>query len=217
MKLRHLLGLVGPEPVFDSGLLLAGDVDPGYVRRQLCEWVAKGYLLQLRRGVYALAPPYRKVSPDPFLIANRLVRGSYVSLESALSHHDLIPEFGFPTVLSVTPGRPRGFDTPLGRFVYRHLQPGLRQGYRRAELLHGQWAFIATPTKALLDLLYLTPGADEAPYLEELRLQNLDRIDLEEFGRMWGKPRSRKLKRLVRQLERLKAEEERYVPLEATS
>ena len=81
---------MGDEPVFETGLLLAGDVDPVDVRRQLSRWTAAGYLYQVRRGLYALAPPYRKVEPHPFLAANRIVRPSYVSLQSALAFHGFI-------------------------------------------------------------------------------------------------------------------------------
>lgn len=91
MKFEQLLAAVGDEPVFETGLLLAGEVDPSDVRRQLSRWVASGRLFQLRRGLYALAPPFQKVLPHPFLVANRLVGGSYVSLQSALAHHGLIP------------------------------------------------------------------------------------------------------------------------------
>ena len=31
----------------------------------------------------------------------------------------------------------------------------------------------------MLDLIYLTPGADAPSYLSELRLQNLDQLDLD--------------------------------------
>ena len=82
MKFDRLLEIVSKEPVFETGLLLAGDVAPADVRRQLSRWTASGRLYQLRRGLYALAPLYQKVKPHPFLIANRMVRGSYVSLQS---------------------------------------------------------------------------------------------------------------------------------------
>ncbi len=121
MKFETLLSFVGDEPVFDSGLLLAGDVDPVDVRRQLSRWVSAGRLLQLRRGLYALAEPYRKTIPHPFDVANRLERGSYVSLQSALAYAHLIPEYA-QTVTSVTTGRPNDRDTPVGRFLFRHIQ-----------------------------------------------------------------------------------------------
>ena len=81
VKFEALLGLVGEEPVFESALLLAGAIDPDDVRRQLSRWTTSGRLLQLRRGVYALAPPYAKLRPHPFAVANRMVRASYVSLQ----------------------------------------------------------------------------------------------------------------------------------------
>lgn len=52
-----MLRIVGEEPVFHTGLLLAGDVDHVHVRRQLGRWVKAGKIYQRRRGLYALAPP----------------------------------------------------------------------------------------------------------------------------------------------------------------
>ena len=50
MDFLGLVKVVGDEPVFESGLLLAGAVDPPDVQRQLSRWVASGRLYQLRRG-----------------------------------------------------------------------------------------------------------------------------------------------------------------------
>jgi hypothetical protein len=177
MKLASLLATVGDQPVFETGFLLAGDVDPADLRRQLSRWVASGHLVQLRRGLYALAPPYRKTEPHPFLVANRLVRGSYVSLQSALAHHGLIPEH-VPVITSVTTGRPQHRENPLGSFEYHHCPPDRLIGYRVEDLGGGQEAFVATPAQGLADLIHLVPGADSRAYLSELRLTNLEKLDL---------------------------------------
>jgi predicted transcriptional regulator of viral defense system len=92
MKFEELLAIVGDEPVFEPGLLLAGEESPADIRRQLVRWKNAGRVYQLRRGLYSLAPPYQKGWVQPFLIANRLIRGSYVSLQSVLGHYGLIPE-----------------------------------------------------------------------------------------------------------------------------
>jgi predicted transcriptional regulator of viral defense system len=194
MEFRRLLEIVGEEPVFDTGLLLAGDLDPAHVRRQLSRWVAAGRLYQLRRGLYALAPPFHKVKPHPFLVANRMVRGSYVCCQSALAYYGLIPEH-VPVTTSVTPGRPARWDTPLGIYQFRHLKPDLQRGYQLTELSAGQRAFVASPEKALLDLVHLQPGGDSSQYLWELRLQNLDRLDLAELQRQAHLVHSPKLQR----------------------
>ncbi len=213
MRFDSLLNAVGDEPVFGSGLLLAGDVDPSDVRRQLSRWAETGRIHQLRRGLYALAPPFQKVRPHPFLIANRLAPGSYVSLQSALAHFGLIPEY-VPLTTSVGAGRPASWDTPLGRFELRHLQRDFVTGFRQVPLGAGQEALLAVPEKALLDLVYLCPAADTPAYLGELRLQNLDALDLAELDRLArvsGKP---KLERAAARIAALaQAECAEYQPL----
>ena len=167
MKFASLLATVGDQPVFETGFLLAGDVDPADLRRQLSRWVTSGHLVQLRKGLYALAPPYRKTEPHPFVVANRLVRGSYVSLQSALAHHGLIPEH-VPVITSVTTGRPQHRENPFGSFEFHHCPPDRLTGYRVLKLGGGE-ALVATPVKALADLIHLVPGADSRAYLSELR------------------------------------------------
>jgi hypothetical protein len=192
MRFTELLEVVGDAPLFESGLLLSGDVDPGDVRRQLSRWVSQGRITKLRRGLYALAPPFRRRRPHPFLLANQLVPGSYVSLQSALAHHGLIPEH-VPVATSVTTGRPGRRDTALGAFDYHRLHRELFDGYRLEPLGDGQSAFVATPAKALADLVHLVPGADSRGYLESLRLDPEDVARLAAEGpRYSGRPKLRR-------------------------
>ena len=209
MEFRELVEIVGDEPVFETGLLLAGNVDPADVRRQLSRWTKAGRLYQLRRGLYALAPPFQKIKPHPFLVANRMVRASYVSCQAALAHYGLIPEY-VPVVTSVTATRPGRWDTPLGSYEFRHLKTALVRGYRLIEVSPGQRVFVASPEKALLDLIYLQAGADSPQYLRELRLQNLDRLDLDDLQRqadLEHKPKLRRAAALVVALASSEAQE----------
>jgi hypothetical protein len=173
MKFEELLEEVGELPLFRGSLLLAGDRDPLDVRRQLSRWRAAGTVIQLRRDVYVLAEPWRRVDPHPFLVANELHRPSYVSMQSALSYHGLIPE-AVPVTTSVTTGRPVTLDTPLGRYMYRHIDASAFHGYVRVELAREQEAFVASAPKALLDLVYLTPGGESLEHLESLRYPHDD-------------------------------------------
>lgn len=213
MKFDQLIEIVNDEPVFETSLLLAGDVNAADVRRQLTRWTQAGRLYQLRRGLYALAPPFQKLKPHPFVVANRLVRPSYVSCQSALDYYDLIPE-QVPVVTSVTTARPGQWETPLGSFEFRHIKTDLLWGYRLSDLGAGQQAFVATAEKALLDLIYLQPGGDALDYLHELRLQNLDRLDLERLTQQADLAHRPKLRRAVRQVMRLaRAEAREYETL----
>jgi predicted transcriptional regulator of viral defense system len=79
---------------------------------------------------------------------------AYISLQSALFHHGLIEQI--PSVIyAVTPGRPRRLRTPMGIISFHRMPPALFKGF---DLLSRSDAKVATPEKALFDLLYLAPG-----------------------------------------------------------
>ncbi len=210
MKFGELLASAAKQPFFETGLLLAGAVDPTEVRRQLSRWVQTGRVIQLRRGLYTLAAPYQQSPPHPFLIANSLLPGSYVSLQSALAYYGLIPEYVAQT-LSVTTQRPARWRNALGDFRFQHLASHLFFGYQQVSFSSGQDAFIALPEKALLDLVHLTPGGDAPAYLAGLRLQNLERLDpqrLQTLASRAGKPKG--LRAAARILTLIEDEESTY-------
>lgn len=207
MKWEELLAISGVEPVFSSSLLLAGKISAAQVRLQLTRWVKTGRLIQLRRGLYALAPAWRKVEPHPFVVANKLQRGSYISLQSALSFHGVIPEY-VPVVTSVGPGRPEMLRNLLGSFQFNHIAPVMLYGYSRLEVAPRQFAFVASAEKALLDLVYLTPQADSPDYLRELRLQNLDAINIQTLHNLAGRSGRPKRLRTAKIVEELSKVEE---------
>ena len=211
MNFRELVEIIGSAPVFETGLLVAGPVDPDSIRSQLSRWTRGGRILQLRRGLYTLAPPWRQCVPHPFLVANRLTRGSYVSGAAALAHAHAIPEY-VAEVTSVTTGRPHSRTNACGRFSFRHLKADLFFGYRLLDLGDGQQAFVATPEKALLDVIHLHPGGDGRAYLEELRL-DYGVFCLETLAQLAARSRSPKLLRGAERVRRLAAETPGYRPL----
>ncbi len=133
MEFAELVEIVGEEPVFETGLLIAGNANPRDIRRQLSRWTQAGKIYQLRRGLYSLAPPFQKVNPHPFLVANRMLPASYVSLQSALAYYGMIPEY-VPVTTSVTTSRPDHWETPLGIYDFRHIQVDFFYGYRLEDI-----------------------------------------------------------------------------------
>jgi hypothetical protein len=116
---------------------------------------AKGEIIRLKPGLFLLGPEYRKTHPHPFVIAALLHSPSHVSLESALSHHGLIPEAVYQ-VTSVTSMRSRRFDTPIGVFSFMRVPATHpRAGVNAVKINNKSWAFIATPLRAIADLIYL--------------------------------------------------------------
>lgn len=117
--------------------------------------VGRGEVLRLKPGLFCLAEPYRKTHLHPFALAGMLHAPSHVSLESALAHHELLPE-GVFQVASVTSQRTRSFRTPLGVYSYHRVPANFpRAGVKSEKLDRISWAFIASPLRAIADLIYL--------------------------------------------------------------
>lgn len=117
-----------------------------------------GELLRLRRGLYLLAPGREGRIPHPFVLAQALQPGSYISFETALSFHGWIPESATVT-LSVVPGRRRLELDPAGLGLFRFVPLALRRGcFLEAVdrvVFAGQTALVAQPLRALADLICL--------------------------------------------------------------
>ena len=117
--------------------------------------VASREVRRIRRGLYCLSDRYLRGRVNPLELAQRVHGPSYISLETALSHHGWIPE-AVQAVTSVALGRSRTFDTPVGLFSYTRVpQRIFLAGVRRVSVDGGGAYFLATPLKALADLVYV--------------------------------------------------------------
>jgi len=156
-KMRELIDQVlqhVPRDFFtiqELGRLLAGTPDSRYARIKRA--LDSGDLLRIKRGLYVLAPRFRKRTLDPYSLSQYIYGPSYISLESALSHHGWIPE-GVFHVTAVCAKKSRTFETPMGIFRFTRVpQKVLYAGVdRRVDEAGNVW-FMAEPLKALLDYL----------------------------------------------------------------
>lgn len=193
MKFEQLLHMVGNLPWFDFATVLQLSGEPRQnLRVRLYEWRKAGKLINLRRGMYTLAVPYRQVSLHPALLSNHLYAPSYLSTYWALSFYGLIPE---KTVIytAVTSRVPRRFENDFGVFQYSNIKQVLFFGYRAVEM-DGEKVLIATPEKALLDLWHLHSGAWGVDRMQAMRFQNFEVVSIERLrgdAERFGKPRLR--------------------------
>ncbi len=135
--------------------------------------VASGEVWRVYRGLYCLSSRFTHDKINPLELAQLIHGPSYVSLETALSHHGWIPE-GVQSVTSVSLGRSRTFDTPVGLFSFTRV-PQLRflAGVRRVSVEGSGSLFLATPLKALADHVYVQrcDWRSAAPVVESLRVE----------------------------------------------
>jgi len=142
--------------------------------------VANREIWRIRRGLYCLSGRYSQGRINPLELAQRVHGPSYLSLETALSYHGWIPE-GVQAVTSVALGRSRAFETPVGVFSFTRVPQRLfLAGVRRISVNGGDGFFLATPLKALADLVY-AQGRDwhsAAPVVESLRVEAESLLEL---------------------------------------
>jgi predicted transcriptional regulator of viral defense system len=138
-------------PVFetrDASALLA--VTPANANMILSRLADHGQLVHLARGRWLIARNLSRLALPELISAPY---PAYVSMQSALFHHGLIEQI--PAVIyAVTLGRPRRVTTPMAVISFHRLPAELFSGFA----LNDDGAKIASPEKALFDVLYLGPG-----------------------------------------------------------
>ncbi|MCG8310233.1 MAG: hypothetical protein MI975_22740 [Cytophagales bacterium] len=187
-------------PVFSSQDIRKQFSD--FDNRRLVEWQEKGYIIKLRRGYYSFKE-VEKGEAFRYFSANKIYAPSYISMESALSYYNLIPEGVFTTV-SLTTRNTSAFSTPVGSFSYRNVKAQLFFGYRLLNI-HGHTIKMAEPEKSLLDYLYLnkidTPDMMEGIRLNESQLHDL--LDFTKLSQYAGVFHSKILQRRIQLLKKM--------------
>jgi len=139
---------------------------PDFDSRRLVEWQEKGYIQKLRNRYYCF-PERVDNEQSLFYTANKIYRPSYISLETALAWYGIVPETAFQ-MISCTSRKTQTFDTPLGRFTYRHLKNSLFFGYGLESWENHSWA-IAEIEKTIIDYLYLNTNIQDISDFDALR------------------------------------------------
>ncbi len=201
------------QDIFDAPTLLAALQDYACPRDKITALLRQQVIVRVRSGLYVFGPDYAQQPWSREQLANLIHGPSYISLDYALSAHGLIPE-GVNTVTSVCIGRPKSYDTPLGRYVYRPApRNGFCIGVVRVPLAHDSAFLMASPSKAMADMLRENRGVALRTRTEMLNyltvdrrvsasaLANLDPEEIELTATQYQSRKVRLLACLVRQLQ----------------
>lgn len=165
MKLQNLKTNI-KMPVFSRTdvLKLFPEEPVNQINTQLYRMIKRGDLIGLKRGLYI----FPNLNIDEFVIANKLYKPSYVSLESALNVFGVIPDIS-SVVTSVTTVTSKKINTSLGNFKYSKINENLFFGYKSIlDERSGFYYSIANPEKALLDLIYIRKVKNLSEYRVDL-------------------------------------------------
>jgi predicted transcriptional regulator of viral defense system len=168
---------------------------PAFDSRRLFEWQNKGYIFKLRNGWYCFSD-LEKGELFSFFVANRIYRPSYISLESALSYHNVIPEAVY-SICSVTTNKTMIFGTSIGEMRYNTLHSRLYFGYEII-YLNEKPVNIACPEKAILDFLYLHHYNSKEELIDSRF--SMDNISVDTMNNLLEKFKNKALEKRVKTL-----------------
>jgi predicted transcriptional regulator of viral defense system len=139
---------------------------------------------RLKNGLYVSADFFDKNRNDisySFYLANIIRTPSYVSSWAALQYYNLTTE-AIHSVTSVTTKVTRDYQTKAGNFAYQSINKPLFTDFTLAK---GKFEFfIASPPKALFDLLYFGTSQFRGVPLKNIKaLVEESRIDIEEMSK----------------------------------
>lgn len=177
------LAEIGIIPVNYSVLesFLTGYVSP---RHKIANLEKAGKLIRLKKGLYVLSPAVSGKLLSTELIANHIYGPSYVSMESALRYYGLIPESVY-LIQSMTPKRSRQFNNAIGRFNYIFCPEEYYSIAINQQEKEGYTFMIASPEKALCDLIAYTPNVrPRSVRALQFYLEEDIRLDMEAFFKM---------------------------------
>lgn len=177
---------------------------------KISEMVKSGQLTMVRKGLYIPGPELDVAPPHPFLTANHLYGPSYISLQSALAFHGMIPERTYG-VSSVSMKRSTQYETAAGAFSYTRVpMPYYSFGITSQVLTEKQVVLMASPEKAVCDIIITSSGVNlrsvaqtKAFLFDDLRLDEnkVSDLQLAEIA-SWTEhsPKSKSLQMLVKTL-----------------
>ena len=141
-------------------------------------------IVRLKKGLYVSADFFEKNRTDisySFYLANIIRTPSYVSSWAALQYYNLTTE-AIHAITSVTSKVTRDYQTKAGNFAYQSIQRDLFSDFYLAK---GKFDFyIASPAKALFDLLYFRTFQFRGIRMENIKsLIDELRVDVDEMGK----------------------------------
>lgn len=143
-------------------------IEPKFLRWNLIQRHQKGYIHRISKGRYCFSES-PNTEEQLFKISNLIYQPSYISMESALRHYNLIPEGVYQTT-ACTSKKTQTLQGEKGVFAYSHLNPKLFWGYYLVKNQALDY-YLAKVEKAICDFFYLKPRLKKQDF-KELRISS---------------------------------------------
>lgn len=197
-KREKLLNLVKDFPHFNKKtikeLCLKHNLSLATADSYIHKSIKNNEIIPLKNGVYVTKKFYDENIEDIgyiFYLANQLRKPSYISSWIALDYYNMTTNV-INTITSITTKTTRDYSNEAGNFIYNSIKNELFKGFSLIESRLGFKYLIASPAKALFDLIYLSTNQFKTP---EPKILKRLRIDTNEMN----KKEKNKFKKLLKE------------------
>lgn len=161
------------------------------IHNSLSYHLKQKHIIKFKRGLYSLTSIDDKFHFSKFTLANALYAPSFISFESALSFHGLIPEAVHEVTSACFMPKKKSFESPMGAFSFCHSP--VRPFFLGVEKDKEQGFLIANPVRSLFDLVNFRKRLYR-------KVSDLDldfRIDLDDLENIINQYRAREILELA--------------------
>lgn len=124
--------------------------------------------------------------PSLFQVGNKLYAPSYISFDTAMSFHHIIPETIY-TVTCATTGITREFIANGVSYKYHRIKPRAFTGYKPIKY-DNQIILMAEPEKAIADYLYYVDIGKRGLHYERMDLKKIKKNKLRGYIKIFQRP-----------------------------
>ena len=146
-----------------------------------------GWLIRVKRGLYAISDLSNRgfLSLAPYVVANLLVRDSYVSFESALAYHGMFDQLTNKTI-SISQVQYKAVQLQSVEYSFVKVLDKWFFGWQEVSI-DNKAVRMATAEKALIDMIQFHKSKYTVDLVVEKLSQYKDSLDLQKMTEYLGK------------------------------
>lgn len=160
---------------------VGGADDQQSAKKLVTKLVSNGWLIRIKRGLYAISDFSNRgfLSLSPYIVANLLMKDSYVSFESALSYYGMFDQLT-NKIISIAKNRYKTVQLGSTEYSFVNVKDQFFFGWQEVTI-DGKVALIATAEKALIDIIQFHKSTYSIDLVIEKLQEHRDSLDMEKL------------------------------------
>lgn len=161
--------------------------EEGQIKNVITKLTSDGWLIRIKKGLYAISDLSNRgfLSLSPYVVANLLVKDSYVSFESALSYHSMFDQLT-DKVISVSVSKYKTVSLNNIEYSFLNVKDQFFFGWQEV-MIDNQATRIAYAEKALVDIIHFHRSKYSVDFVIEKLKEHRKSLDMKKLNEFISK------------------------------